>query len=35
MYNIAVAAMAGASGDPAAYRDHTIPPPPVISRARA
>ncbi len=27
MYNIALAAMEGASGDPSAYRDHAVPPP--------
>jgi hypothetical protein len=31
MYNIAIAAMDGASGNPFAYRDHVIPPPPVAS----
>ncbi len=29
MYNIAVAAMHGATGDPGRYRDHVIPPPAV------
>ncbi len=29
MYNIAVAAMEGKQGDPGAYRDHALPPPPV------
>lgn len=29
MYNVALAAMEGASGDPSAYRDHVVPPPPV------
>lgn len=29
MYNIAMAAIEGHSGDPAAYRDHVLPPPPV------
>jgi hypothetical protein len=28
-YNIAMAAMEGARGDPSAYRDHVVPPPPV------
>jgi hypothetical protein len=28
MYNIAMAAMAGRDGDPNAYRDHELPPPP-------
>ena len=28
MYNIAIAAMEGKSGDPNAYRDHVLPPPP-------
>jgi hypothetical protein len=28
MYNIALAAMQGATGDPATYRDHVVPPPP-------
>jgi hypothetical protein len=32
MYNIAVAAMEGASGDPCAHRDRVIPPPPVVAR---
>lgn len=31
MYNMAVAAMEGASGDPSAYGNHVIPPPPVAS----
>ncbi|HKA89861.1 MAG TPA: hypothetical protein VKE22_19505 [Haliangiales bacterium] len=31
MYNIAVAAMEGASDDPAAHRDRVIPPPPVVT----
>ncbi|HWM88229.1 MAG TPA: hypothetical protein VNO33_20385 [Kofleriaceae bacterium] len=35
MFNIAVAAMEGRSGDPGQYRDHVIPPPPVALRARA
>src|SRR5262249_2406688 len=29
MYNIAIAAMEGHAGDPCAYRDHAIAPPPV------
>jgi hypothetical protein len=29
MYNIAMAAMEGKDGDPGAYRDHVLPPPPV------
>jgi hypothetical protein len=29
MYNIAIAAMDGKSGDPNAYRDYVLPPPPV------
>jgi hypothetical protein len=29
MFNIAIAAMEGASGDPSAYRDHGVAPPPV------
>ncbi len=28
MYNIAIAAMEGSSGDPGQYRDHRLPPPP-------
>ncbi len=32
MYNIAVAAMEGASGDPCAHRDHVIAPPPIVAR---
>jgi len=32
MYNIAIAAMEGARGDPSAYRDHLIAPPPVVGR---
>jgi hypothetical protein len=31
MFNIAIAAMEGASGDPNAYRDYVLPPPPVVS----
>ena len=29
MFNIALAAMAGKTGDPNAYRDHVLPPPPI------
>lgn len=29
MFNIAMAAMEGKTGDPGAYRDHVLPPPPV------
>jgi hypothetical protein len=32
MFNVAVAAMEGRSGDPADYRDHVFAPPPVCSR---
>jgi hypothetical protein len=32
MYNVAVAAMAGASGNPGEHRDHAVPPPPVATR---
>ncbi len=32
MYNVAIAAMEGASGDPCAFRDHVVPPPPVAAR---
>jgi hypothetical protein len=31
MFNIAIAAMHGLSGDPDEYRDHVLPPPPVCS----
>ena len=31
MYNIAVAAMDGASGDPSAHRDRVVSPPPVVA----
>jgi hypothetical protein len=31
MYNIAIAAMEGASGDPCAHRDRVIAPPPVVT----
>jgi hypothetical protein len=34
MFNIAVAAMEGLSGDPGAYRDRAIPPPAVATAAR-
>jgi hypothetical protein len=29
MYNVAIAAMDGRSGDPGQYRDYVLPPPPV------
>lgn len=29
MFNVAIAAMEGKTGDPGAYRDHVLPPPPV------
>ena len=29
MYNVAMAAIDGHSGNPNAYRDHVLPPPPV------
>jgi hypothetical protein len=32
MYNVAIAAMAGAEGDPCAFRDHVVPPPPIAGR---
>ena len=32
MYNIAMAAMEGATGDPSAYRDRLVAPPPVVVR---
>jgi hypothetical protein len=32
MFNIAVAAMEGASGDPSEHRDRVVAPPPVVSR---
>jgi hypothetical protein len=32
MFNIAIAAMEGKSGDPNDYRDHVLPPPPVARR---
>jgi hypothetical protein len=32
MYNIAIAAMEGKSGNPARYRDHALPPPPAAGR---
>jgi hypothetical protein len=28
MFNVAIAAMEGKSGDPNDYRDHVLPPPP-------
>ena len=31
MYNIAMAAMEGASGDPSAWRDHLVAPPPAVT----
>jgi hypothetical protein len=31
MYNVAVAAMEGAAGDPGAFRDRAVPPPPVVA----
>ena len=31
MYNMAIAAMDGRTGDPGAYRDYVLPPPPVAS----
>jgi hypothetical protein len=30
MYNVAVAAMEGATGDPGAHRDRAVPPPPLV-----
>ncbi len=30
LYNIAMAAMAGKSGDPGEYRDFVLPPPPLM-----
>lgn len=35
MYNVAVAAMCGEQGDPTAFFDHVLPPPPVAARAPA
>jgi hypothetical protein len=32
MFNIAIAAMEGATGDPGAYRDRVIAPPPLVAR---
>ncbi|MCA9624019.1 MAG: hypothetical protein KC731_33580, partial [Myxococcales bacterium] len=32
MYNVAMAAMDGCAGDPHAYRDYLLPPPPIISQ---
>jgi hypothetical protein len=31
MYNIAIAAMEGRDGDPSRYRDHVLPPPPIVA----
>jgi len=31
MYNIAIAAMDGKDGDPGAYRDYVLPPPPTAA----
>jgi len=31
MFNIAIAAMDGKNGDPGAFRDHVLPPPPVAT----
>jgi hypothetical protein len=33
MYNVAMAAMDGKSGDPSAFFDHALPPPPAAARA--
>jgi hypothetical protein len=35
MFNIAIAAMEGRAGDPGAYRDHVLAPPPVAAGSRA
>jgi hypothetical protein len=35
MYNVAMAAMDGRDGDPGAYRDYLLPPPPVAGRSAA
>ncbi len=35
MYNLAVAAMDGASGDPRAHLDHAVPPPPIAAGRRS
>jgi hypothetical protein len=32
MFNIAIAAMEGKSGDPNAFRDHVLLPPPAAAR---
>ncbi|HJZ84552.1 MAG TPA: hypothetical protein VKN99_05240 [Polyangia bacterium] len=32
MYNLALAAMEGMTGNPAAFRDHVLPPPPIARR---
>jgi hypothetical protein len=32
MFNVAIAAMDGRDGDPGHYRDHVVPPPPVVGR---
>jgi hypothetical protein len=34
MFNIAIAAMEGCSGDPGRYRDHVLPPPSIAARER-
>jgi len=34
MYNIAMAAMDGHAGDPHAYRDYVLPPPPIVAEQR-
>ena len=31
MYNVAIAAMEGKTGDPGGYRDHRLPPPPAVT----
>jgi hypothetical protein len=31
MFNIAIAAMDGKNGDPGAFRNHVLPPPPVAA----
>lgn len=35
MWNIAMAAMEGKSGDPGQYRDHVLPPPPLVAEPAA
>ncbi|MBI2392729.1 MAG: hypothetical protein HYV09_24300 [Deltaproteobacteria bacterium] len=35
MYNVAMAAMDGCRGDPAAHFDHVLPPPPVVAHGSA